>query len=84
MGAACIRHFKFHTLDTIAFHTVLTDYDPILVLSPVLFNEVLPNEGDGYVFLIQPLGGLFVLMRTDCLRGITGRDPLGYFIHTQQ
>ena len=33
--------------DTIAFHTVLTSYSSISEGSPVLFNEVLLNQGDG-------------------------------------
>ena len=33
--------------ETIAFHTVLTSYTEILEEAPVLFNEILINEGDG-------------------------------------
>ena len=33
--------------DTIAFHVVLTSYSSIPDETPVLFNEVLLNEGDG-------------------------------------
>ena len=40
---------NFLLSDTIAFHTVLTSYDSIPAGSAVLFNEVLLNEGDGYV-----------------------------------
>ena len=42
-------HVGHFISDTIAFHTVLTSYDTIPEPSTVLFNEVLLNEGDGYV-----------------------------------
>ena len=37
----------FYTLETVAFHTVLTSNPTIPDESPVLFDEVLINEGDG-------------------------------------
>ena len=39
----------FLLTDTVAFHTALTDYSSIPIGSAVEFNEVLLNEGDGYV-----------------------------------
>ena len=42
-------NFTFSIPDTIAFHTVLTSYNTIPEESAVVFNEVLLNEGDGYV-----------------------------------
>ena len=41
---------NFLLSETIAFHTVLTSYSSIPDESAVLFNEVLLNEGDGWVF----------------------------------
>ena len=38
---------------TIGFHTVLTSYSTIPESSAVLFNEILLNEGDGYVELFS-------------------------------
>ena len=44
--------FLLSVLDTIAFHSVLTSYSTIPDGSTVIFNEVLLNEGDGYVLLL--------------------------------
>ena len=37
--------------DTIAFHSVLTSYSTIPDGSNILFNEIILNQGDGYVQL---------------------------------
>ena len=42
-------HYFFSVSDTIAFYSVLTSYSTIRPDSAVIFNEVLLNEGDGYV-----------------------------------
>ena len=39
----------FFFSDTIAFHSALTSYSTIPDESAIVFNEVVLNEGDGYV-----------------------------------
>ena len=38
--------------DTIAFHSIVISYDTMPLQSAVQFNEVVLNEGDGYVLQI--------------------------------
>ena len=50
--------FKFSLLifaDTIAFHSALTSYSTIPDETAVVFNEVIFNQGDGYVQLSWPI-----------------------------
>ncbi len=47
--------------EPIAFHTVLTEYDTMNYLDPVPFDEVLVNDGDGWVHKIT-----FGLHATKC------------------
>ena len=54
--------------DTIAFHSVLTSYSSIPDESTLIFNEVLLNEGDGYVHkTVSTIKKLFILITVNMI-----------------
>ena len=48
--------------DTIAFHSILTEYDTIEIGSTLIFDRIILNEGDACVLIIISISVRKVLM----------------------
>ena len=67
---------SFSIPDTIAFHAVMTSYDTIFAGSPVIFNEIQLNEGNGWENILLDLFKMSNSARSGSSDWPKGRLPL--------
>ena len=73
--------------DNIAFHAVLTSYDTIPAKTPVIFNEVILNKGNGWEkILIQSIQAIRCVTNTQRQANVSRLlfYILMWFIYTHQ